>query len=38
MTGQYDSARDSYHAAAKRTTNLQQQRYLYTKAARLTDD
>ena len=38
MTGQYDSARDSYHAAAQRTTNLQQQRYLYAKAARLTDD
>ena len=38
MTGQHSSARDSYHAAAQRTTNLQQQRYLYSKSTRLTDD
>jgi RNA polymerase sigma factor (sigma-70 family) len=38
MTGQYRSARDSYRDAAQRATNLQQQRYLHTKAARLADD
>ena len=35
MTGQYRSARDSYRDAAQRATNLQQQRYLHTNAARL---
>ncbi|MCW2879223.1 MAG: polymerase subunit sigma-24, partial [Sphaerisporangium sp.] len=32
------AARKSYHAAARRTTNVPQQRYLHARAARLTDD
>ncbi|MEU0572775.1 sigma-70 family RNA polymerase sigma factor [Nonomuraea sp. NPDC005983] len=36
MTGDHAAARDSYQAAARRTTNLPQQRYLHTRAARLT--
>jgi predicted RNA polymerase sigma factor len=38
MTGDRVAARDCYQAAARRTTNLPQQRYLYAQAARLTDD
>jgi RNA polymerase sigma factor (sigma-70 family) len=38
MAGDRAAARDSYHAAARRTTNLPQQRYLYARAARLADD
>ncbi|MFC6083320.1 RNA polymerase sigma factor [Sphaerisporangium aureirubrum] len=37
MLGDLAAARDSYHAAARRTTSLPQQRYLHAKAARLTD-
>jgi predicted RNA polymerase sigma factor len=36
MLGEPAAARDSYRAAAGRTTNLQQQRYLYARAARIT--
>jgi len=38
MVGQRGVARDAYQAAARRATNLVQQRYLYGRAARLTDD
>lgn len=38
MTGDRVAARDSYLAAARCTTNLPQQRYLNTRAARLTGD
>jgi len=38
MVGQRGAARDAYQAAARRATNLVQQRYLYGRAARLTDD
>ncbi len=38
MTGDRVAARDSYQAAARRTTSFPQQRYLHTRAARLTDD
>ncbi len=35
MTGDRPAARDSYQAAAQRTTSLPQQRYLHARAARL---
>ena len=35
MTGDQSAARASYEAAARRATNLQQQRYLHAQAARL---
>jgi RNA polymerase sigma factor (sigma-70 family) len=38
MAGDHAGARDAYLAAAGRTTNLPQQRYLNTRAARLADD
>ncbi|SEG80731.1 RNA polymerase sigma factor, sigma-70 family [Thermomonospora echinospora] len=38
MAGDHAAARDSYEAAARRTTSLPQQRYLRTRAARLADD
>jgi len=38
MAGDRVAARDSYQAAARRTTSLPQQRYLHARAARLTDD
>ncbi len=38
MAGQRGAARDAYLAAARRATNLPQQRYLYARAARLTDN
>ena len=38
MAGDFVSARDSYQAAARRTVSLPHQRYLYTRAARLTGD
>lgn len=38
LTGDPVAARASYEAAARRTGNLQQQRYLHGRAARLTDD
>ncbi len=38
MAGNRAAARDSYLAAARRATNLSQQRYLHSRAARLTDD
>ena len=38
MTGDRAGARDAYQAAARRTTNLAQQRHLHARAARLTDD
>jgi RNA polymerase sigma factor (sigma-70 family) len=38
MAGDRVAARDSYRAAAQRTTSLPQQRYLHARAARLTDD
>jgi RNA polymerase sigma factor (sigma-70 family) len=37
MAGERDAARDAYLAAAARTTNLPQQRYLQARAARLTN-
>jgi RNA polymerase sigma factor (sigma-70 family) len=37
MAGDRVAARDSYEAAARRTTNFPQQRYLHARAARLTD-
>jgi len=37
MAGEHDAARDAYLAAAARTTNLPQQRYLHARAARLSD-
>ncbi|HEU4399640.1 MAG TPA: sigma-70 family RNA polymerase sigma factor [Actinomycetota bacterium] len=38
MAGDRVGARDSYRAAAGRTTSIPQQRYLHARAARLTDD
>jgi RNA polymerase sigma factor (sigma-70 family) len=38
MAGDRTAARDSYLAAARRATNLSQQRYLHSRAARLTND
>jgi len=38
MAGQRGASRDAYQAAARRATNLPQQRYLYARAARLTAD
>jgi hypothetical protein len=38
MAGDRAAARDSYRAAARRTTSFPQQRYLHARAARLTDD
>jgi RNA polymerase sigma factor (sigma-70 family) len=38
LAGDRAGARDAYLAAARRTTNLPQQRYLHDRAARLTDD
>ncbi|MDP9209056.1 MAG: hypothetical protein M3O65_11290, partial [Actinomycetota bacterium] len=38
LAGDRAGARDAYQAAASRTTNLPQQRYLNARAARLTDD
>ncbi len=35
MTGDTTAARDQYHAAAARTLNVAQQRYLHTRAAAL---
>ncbi|HEV8560386.1 MAG TPA: sigma-70 family RNA polymerase sigma factor [Actinophytocola sp.] len=35
LTGDNEAAREAYLAAAERTTSLQQQRYLYDRAARL---
>jgi len=37
MVGQRGAARDAYQAAARRATNLPQQRYLHARAARLTN-
>jgi predicted RNA polymerase sigma factor len=38
MVGQREAARDAYDAAARRATNLPQQRYLFARAARLIAD
>jgi RNA polymerase sigma factor (sigma-70 family) len=38
MAGERDAARDAYLAAATRTSNLPQQRYLHARAARLIGD
>jgi RNA polymerase sigma factor (sigma-70 family) len=38
MAGDRAAARDSYLAAARRAANLSQQRYLHSRAVRLTDD
>ena len=38
MAGDFVAARDSYQAAARRTVSLPHQRYLHTRAARLTGD
>jgi predicted RNA polymerase sigma factor len=38
MVGERAAAREAYLAAASRTSNLPQQRYLHARAARLTDD
>ena len=38
MAGERDAARDAYLAAAARTSNVPQQRYLHARAARLADD
>jgi predicted RNA polymerase sigma factor len=38
MAGECAAARDSYLAAAQRTTSLPQQRYLHAQAARLADE
>ncbi len=38
MAGQRGAARDAYQAAARRATNLPQQRYLHARAARLAGD
>jgi predicted RNA polymerase sigma factor len=38
MAGDRVAARDSYQAAARLTTSLPQQRYLYARAARLTEE
>ena len=37
LAGDRAGARDAYQAAASRTTNLPQQRYLNARAARLAD-
>jgi RNA polymerase sigma factor (sigma-70 family) len=37
-TGQHEAAREAYEAAARRATNLPQQRYLHERAARLASD
>ena len=37
MTGEKDAARDTYRAAARRATNLAQQRYLNSQAAKLNE-
>ena len=37
LAGERGAARAAYHAAARRATNLAQQRYLHARAARLTD-
>jgi predicted RNA polymerase sigma factor len=37
LAGDPAAARDAYLAAAGRTTSFRQQRYLYARAARLTD-
>jgi RNA polymerase sigma factor (sigma-70 family) len=38
MAGDFEAARDSYQAAARRTVSLPHQRYLHTRASRLTGD
>jgi predicted RNA polymerase sigma factor len=38
MAGNRQAARDAYQAAAQLTSSLPQQRYLHSRAARLTDD
>jgi RNA polymerase sigma factor (sigma-70 family) len=38
MAGDHVAARDSYRASAERTASIPQQRYLHSRAARLTDD
>ena len=38
MAGDFKGARDSFQAAARRTVSLPHQRYLHTRAARLTGD
>ena len=38
MAGDRVAARDAFQAAARRTTSFPQQRYLHTRAARLTDE
>ncbi len=38
MVGERAAALDAYHEAARRATNLAEQRYLHARAARLTDD
>jgi predicted RNA polymerase sigma factor len=38
MAGDRAAARDSYQAAARRTTSFPVQQYLHARAARLTDD
>jgi RNA polymerase sigma factor (sigma-70 family) len=38
LVGDRSAAREAYRMAAGRSTNLAQQRYLYARAARLTDD
>jgi len=38
MAGDRTAARDSYAAAAERTTSFPLQRYLHGRAARLTDE
>ena len=38
MAGDFVAARDSYQAAARRTVSLPHQRYLHTRASRLTGD
>ena len=37
LAGDHAAARDAYQAAARRTTNLPQQRYLHARAARMAD-
>jgi predicted RNA polymerase sigma factor len=37
LAGDRAAARDAYQAAARRTTNLPQQRYLHARAARMAD-
>jgi RNA polymerase sigma factor (sigma-70 family) len=38
MAGDHLAARDAYQAAAERATNVPQKRYLYARAARVTED